>query len=217
MRKYNITYESRYKNYDINNNQSQGCHTEILDKIIDTMEYYRNKRANTLLTSIVLNFPQGINFPSDNSLLTQFLENLNTYASRLNLVNPLDLKLVWIREQNKSPNCHYHIFFLTNYSASKNPWKYLTEAERLWYKTLEFRYDVKSNLWIHPLGLSQQSGLVHVCKPSESSIQGNGTLLPRNDNEAWAKAVKWMSYNSKTRTKGQAPAGVREFGSSAIH
>ena len=199
----NITYERIYQGLSIMTDQERGlgCKEDILNKLHQLLSFVTCKHNKTLFIRFDLTFPQNMYVPTDNSLLSKFLDSFKTWLSR----KGLDPHYLWVREQSREKHQHYHLILLLNGSLVQSCYPILQKAEYFWGLAL---------------GLIDARGLVDFCFQSRNGApQTNGLMLRRGTPEfpaTFNTCFHWGSYLAKENTKGYGPGYTKEFGSSRI-
>lgn len=200
----NIIYEPEYQNYQIQFHPS-GIHGEIINTIhalLTKMTAPKGGHCKVFFLRFDLRFPDGSDYPTDNSVIEDFISHYIKTFYRLNI----DASYIWVREQNSSLNHHYHIALFLDGSKIEHDTYPLQIAERLWA--------LKLNL----PGL-ENHGLVHYCRKGSLGNQDNSVMLIRKNPDFQAKFQSVMfisSYLAKTYSKGTVDPRVRQFGNSRI-
>lgn len=188
-----------------------GWHPEILTKFQELINYATARHNKVFYMTFTVTFPHYFQCPPDNHHFICFISKLMTYLKRQGL-NPLYL---WTRENTPSslasnygvdnPRHHYHVSLFLNGSITQNRINHLRKAEALWSSTLNL-----------PQG---NHGLIDDCTSSNGTSHPNGIMLRRNSPDfqsCLAQLYLSASYACKAYTKGEAPKGIREYGSSEI-
>ena len=193
MRKFNILYDSKYKNKQLLERKSdeQGFHKEILDRVIFLIEYMTNKRKRTYGIIIGVNFPQDKQYPHNNQLFLQFLNNFIDYFNYKNI----DTKYLWVLEKKPdTTNIHYHILLLMDGYQTKSFYLHGLAAVRKWSRVLGV----------------EAGGLIY--------YENTGVFLDKDRPdylENCNNLIKWSSYITKVRDKVNF-LDVRNWNSSQI-
>ena len=124
----------------------------------------------------------------------------------------IDMEYVWAREQNNSKNPHYHVMIMADGSKINNPWSLKESIDNAISKTLK----------------TEATGLQHINNSDNDhrktminrpSSKASGEKLAEQQsrfNYAMDQTLNVAKYMSKTDTKGDAPAHVREYQGSQI-
>lgn len=174
-------------------------------------------RAMTERHSKVLPVRADFRFPQD---YVQDGSNLETQKLLKNTVQyyrnqGIECRYLAVREQNLSDHPHYHAMFLLDGNKVRSPYGVVQKTQELWK-------DIVS---------SSADGLVDFCKPQPSnpipplqmirrpSSKAGGDVLAQQQGEyetAIRITLNHGEYLAKERTKGNAPAGVREVLASQV-
>ena len=198
-----IIFQPCFQTYPIQANPdlNQGCLTAILDRLLHLMNTMTEDHCKVLFIRFDIRFPNNYFPPSDNSIFQRFFENFIRHLQR----QVLDPHYLWVREQSKEKHQHYHVVLLLDGNKTQSIYGHLNLAESLWAKSL---------------GLPDASGLICYCTESRDGIaQHNGLMMRRGSPDfplVFNTCFEWASYLAKINTKGNAPNGVREWGSSQL-
>lgn len=222
MKACNITTESMYAGMPILQGKgSPGCHTEILNAIHNQMNLALDKFGRTLFVRFDLHFPTPGIAPADNSFLSSFLDRLKKH---LNRDCDIPYRFIWVREHNlaESINHHYHFVLLLSANTFRG-----YKMDRLKDHNLSLRGNELDTAltrlfrniqyyWAITLGLPlDETGIVNYCNVDRhGNSQTNGITIYSESLTNFERCFHWSSYLAKSATKGNAPAGVREFGQS---
>jgi len=205
MSKKTITYDPTYAGLPILTDAAnhQGCYLPILERIKDNFDDMTDHHAKTLFMRYDVRFPADNCNDPDNKAFRDFNANLLKNLKR----QGLDPHNVWTREQSREKHQHYHGILLLDGNKTQSIHDHIAKAEELWANALDLPVD-------------QAKGLVDDCTHGRNgSAQHNGIMLRKDDPEYPIKVAQcfhWASYLAKEHTKGNAPKGIREFGSSRI-
>ena len=168
---------------------TQAYNPDIQNRINALLTAALTCHAQVLLIRFDVRYPLGYIAPVDNSLFQQFIETYRRYLAR----HSFDPLYLWVREQNTSPNPHYHVVFLLDGTAIRFM-PNLSHADELWANVLGL-----------PVG---SKGLLHFCNP-------NGTMLRRDSESDATTAANYLSYLAKDYSKLPVKS-VRMWGRSVL-
>ena len=168
------------------NNDYTHHNPNIIQRNEQLINYALNYASRVLLIRFDVHYPQGYNAPEDNSLFQLFIEDYRRYLANKGY-RPLYL---WCRERNESPNFHYHVYFLLDYSKIR----YMPTVIKA------------ESIWCRKLGIPFQRGFIEYC--NKESI-----IIKRNDQYSKDNALFIMSYLAKNITK-EPIANIRNWNSS---
>ena len=97
----NITYDPLFNNSSVmtDPNLRLGCHIEILERSKLLLDYQLSRCQSVLFFRFDLRFPEGYDYPFDNSLISAFLAY---YIQRLkDKYGYLYTPYLWVREQSR--------------------------------------------------------------------------------------------------------------------
>jgi hypothetical protein len=207
MRTHRVTHDPAYHGLPLYQS-ADGHHTEILDRIITMLNHMCSRHNKVLFMRMDVRFPANPKDPStalyplDNEIFETFL---TYYLWQLRQAYG-DVLALWAREQNTTERQqHYHLVILMDGSKTQSIYGHMKLAEELWAFYLD---------------LPSAAGLIDHCNREPLDCRPNGFQIRRGADDyqdAYAEAVRWSSYLAKAESKGLAPDGVREFGSSRIH
>lgn len=160
-------------------------------------------RHKNLIVRVDLTYPESVQYPSDNALLSKFLDSFKHYCDR----NSMGSMYFWVREESIASYVathHYHLFFLFNGRFIQNPYLVL---ERV------------TSLWGRALGCDAR-GLVHYCthnNPLHSSpyaiqIRRTSPDFETVMDEVWG----WVQYLAKLYSKEEYLYKTKSFSHSII-
>ena len=200
MNPCNKTYSPSYGRYSIQANERFACHEEILARLLRLFDYMTANHNKVFFMRFDVRFPAGIEFPGDNARFERFIASLSRNLKR----KGLDPHYLWCYERSREKHQHYHVVLLLNGSLTQSIKDHIELAASLWSRALQLP--------------EVNRGLICDCTKSRTGeSQQNGIMIRRNSpdfSESFCKAFEWASYLAKCNTKGYAPDGVREFGSS---
>lgn len=192
--------ENIYRNHKIQAYPTMPCRTDILDAIIDRIEYMTQRFSRVLFIRFDLRLPRWYACPITKNPLTIFFNSFGQHLRRKDIA----YQYVWAREQSREKHQHYHVMLLLNGNMTKSSWNHMEKAEQLWQRALGIDY----------------SGLLQRCDRSRDGNRHPDFIhLDRHDacyERDIERCVEWVSYLAKTRTKGCAPLNVREWGASSL-
>lgn len=191
--------ECCYSGYSVQADNGNPSRTDILDAIIERIEYMIKRFGRVLFVRFDLRYPQGCDSPKTNQDLSRLLNSFGMYLTR----GKIAFQYVWAREQSLGMNQHYHVMMLLNGNVTRNSIGHLAKAGELWQSAIGV----------------QSSGLLHRCSPLFDGNNSCQVMLDRNDHhyeENIRECVHWASYLAKVYSKGNAPYRGREWGATSI-
>jgi hypothetical protein len=202
MKPHRITHAPTYHGMPISpNSAAYGCHEEILERLFKLMVFSTLKHSRVLFVRFDVHLPVEGNYPADNQLFTRFMDSFITNRSSAGL----DPFYLWVREESTTGHQHWHCLVLFQGNRSRAINEHLLVAERLWAKAIN---------------RSDASGLIDHCLVEyNDGWLANGAMIMRNNADfqaVFSDCFRRASYLAKTKTKGNAPDGVREFSSSRL-
>jgi len=180
--------------------------SDIMQRIQECFQKAIYSHCKVFVVRLDIHFPQDFTHDGTNSSVSALLHRLMAHYA----YHKITCRYVWAREQNKSAAPHYHLLLLLDGSKIHNG---------------RGPCSLATGLWSSIINRSSASGLIHLSEPGTYGgimIRRPTSCAPRaKQNEeiaqfeaAYRAAYKWAIYLAKTYTKGNAPNGVREFGSS---
>lgn len=182
--------------------------TRLLDDQVSAMT---ERHSKVLPVRADFRFPQDYGQDGSNREMQRLLKNtVQHYRNQ-----KVECCYAAVREQNVSDHPHYHALFLLDGNKVQSPYGVAHKAQELWK-------DIVS---------SPADGLVDFCKPQPTnpipplrmirrpSSKAGGDVLARQQGEyetAIRITLQHGEYLAKERTKGNAPAGVREVLASQV-
>ncbi|RXF78016.1 inovirus Gp2 family protein [Desulfovibrio sp. DS-1] len=192
--------EKTYRDYPIQAYDDKPCRIDILNAIIDRIEYMTSRFSRVLFIRFDLLYPRDFYSPRGNDDIQRFFNSFTSYLSRKGIA----FQYVWVREQSREKHQHYHVMLLLNGNLTCHSWNHMEKADQLWQSALGIDYP----------------GLLHRCDRSRDGTRHPDFIhLDRHDacyERDIQRCVEWASYLAKTRTKGYAPLNVREWGASTL-
>ncbi len=192
--------EKIYRDYPVQAYDDKPCRIDILDAIIDRIEYMTSRFSRVLFIRFDLRYPRNFYSSRGNDDIQRFFNSFTRYLSRKGIA----FQYVWAREQSREKHQHYHVMLLLNGNLTCHSWNHMEKADALWQRALGINYP----------------GLLKRCNRSrDGSSHPDFIHLDRHDacyDRDIDRCVEWASYLAKTRTKGYAPLNVREWGGSSL-
>ena len=195
-----VTYDSHYIGKPILADESlgYGCDVDILARLDALLTDMTHKHCKVLFIRFDVHFPQELSYPDDNRLFRNFMAALIRYCHR----KRQDPAYLWVREQVRSENQHYHCVLLLDGNRTQKCYPVLQKAQSLWSSALE----------------GHGNGLVHFCdsKP-DGSKQQNGLMIRKDKYAAEGieeTCFRWGSYLAKINTKDTTLYNTRSVGNS---
>lgn len=187
MRQQHQTIAPTFLELPINAGPARPAHTEIVSCVYHLLKTSIARYSKLLVLQFSLHKPVGGGeCYEDNIAATRFLHAWREHLRRRGIW----VSYVWVREQEPGGSLHWHVVACLNGHKTLHP---------------DGHYETVQGIWARQLGCDWRPGLV---RPVRYHI------LRRGDRQAFADAFYHASYVAKARSKGNAPAGVREFGSS---
>ncbi len=172
----------------------------ILAKTKGLLEHMARKHGKVLPVRFDVRYPECLIAPGDNKDISRMMTKLRQKYSR----KGLDPHFIWVRENKKSDNQHYHCTLLLNGNKTQRFKHVFANAERLWGSTIG----------------SSEPGLIHHCTGKQKDApHRNGIMIVRaaSDFEKKYQDVHHqISYLAKASGKGSPKDGLRDFGMSRI-
>jgi len=165
-----------------------------------------NDHCKVYVVRLDVRFPPGFLHNGNNSNVSELLRRMKLYYA----YHRIDCRYVWVMERKSSEVPHNHLLLLFDGSRLESGWGVRTYAARIWERLLGVKCDAD----------------IHLCEPDGG---GSGITIRRPTREAEGEkfqielaqfdaacraALQWAGYLAKTRSKGSAPLGVKEFSSS---
>jgi hypothetical protein len=163
------------------NSKVSGIRTDILRAILKQLTIMLNHHRKVFVFRFDLHTPS---YTETNEQITSFNRRLFPRIERHYKVNRISF--LWVREQEKAKQQHYHYVLILNGSKVRSPYEIQDWIKEIW----EFQD-----------GTCQWAGFHN---------------LNRNEEEDIQKASYHLSYLAKPRGKGYRPSQTKDFGSSRI-
>lgn len=200
----NVFSGNTYSGFELSCSEknNQGFYREILQAIESLLNDMTMRHGKVFFSMFVLKYPadSASTYPSDNSLLSRFIEALTLHCKR----KKSDPRYLWVRENSTTGQVHYHIILFLNGDLIQNAYGILQKATELWQGCL---------------GVGDGKGLVHLCTSDEEYAQYGGIKIIRNDSgvqQVLNKCFQVASYLAKRYSKGGLPPNVNGFGRSRL-
>lgn len=179
--------------------------SDIIQRIQSCFQTAIQSHCKVFAVRLDIRFPQGFVHDGTNSAISALLHRLKAHYD----YHKIDCRYVWAREQNISAAPHYHLLLLLNGSNIQNGWGPCSLTTGLWGSILN----------------TNAAGLINLCqpgpiggimirRPTSHSLDAKQAGEVAQFETTYREAYRWAAYLAKTYTKGNAPHGVREFGSS---
>jgi hypothetical protein len=167
------------------NSKVSGIYTHIMKAMLDQVEAMLSHHNKVLLIRFDLRQPS---YTDNSEHVSKFIKSLSKFIKRKYKLSRFGY--VWVREQEKAKQQHYHGFLLLDGNKIQESSYIFKVAKKYW----ELYYDG------------------YLCWPSDRCYH----RLTRNDHEALQDAIYHISYLAKGRGKGYKPAQAKNFGRSRI-
>ena len=167
----------------IQGNLKQGCFLEILVRIKQQLDAMLSHHCKILVVRLDLHL-EG--YRPENELMSKFIRKVRKkmYA----YYGFKRLGFIWVREQERAIQQHYHIAFFMDANKVRYPDKLISICERI-AKAWELFLFTPKNCYY---------------------------LINRNDSKAYLKAFYRLSYLSKERGKGYKAKAANDYSASRI-
>ena len=192
---------------------------EYLEKIHAVLTHAIGEYPRTLVVRIDLRFPE-VGYQAEDDVMKRFIGSLRSQIEFARLRSnrhgvktyPCWVRYVWVREQDGSPNPHYHVALMLNRNAyfclgrlkrveeyamlAAGNFNLADRIRKAWASALRLPFEAAAGLVHFP-----ENPVYDLCKGSED--------FPTQ----WERVFERLSYMAKARTK-QYGQGYRCFGSS---
>ncbi|QSR36659.1 hypothetical protein CFI10_17055 [Marinobacterium iners] len=230
-----LYYGSHYLGWSVSQQPHYGGLIEdYLDRTWGVIDSALSEYPRVYAVRVDLRYPQG--YPAelsrDNQCMKRFFEYLQRELDRAGLKYPTRVHYVWAREQDRSPNPHYHLVLMFNQDAVHQIGTYTPCNQGGYHRQNLFHRIARA--WAYALRLANDhgvEGLVHYAVggqydterpygcddpyPSESVDHSAGQFQIRQGQRDYelARLYYRASYLCKTYSK-RLGEGVHCFGSS---
>ena len=196
-------------------------YSQIMDKFVERLDYMTDKHRKVLFLRCDVRFPKGYTAKGTNEEFLTLMQDTRSGMKE----RGIEMQDVWAREQVRSENPraqkqnenpHYHVAILLNGSKVQNAMPVLQGISETWKKITS---SPKDGLIDHANRDEKRRKVppeTHINRPSS---EASGEVLVEQTakfEEAKDEAICRTDYLSKAYSKGNAPPGVREFGSSEL-
>jgi hypothetical protein len=203
MSNYTIVTSPTHNGYSILASPDNPCRSDILNGIDRVFGYALQDYSKVFFVRFDLHYPaDGCHLTPDiaiNRFRDSFIKNRAREGYR-----PL---YIWCREQEMSPNPHFHFVLLLDGQKTQSIYGHQEKAREMWYKILRVPM---------PPG---RKGLFDPCDEKRPGLAPNGIMIqsskPNRNNEQ-NNAFHWASYLAKTKGKGNGGLNTREWGCSQV-
>lgn len=178
-------YRAKQKIYKINSGPGLPVYTHQMGKIIEQVENVLSWHRKVFVYVFDLHL---CNFTYGNKLVTELTRRLRFHFEKNYKTKRLGY--AWCREQNKSPNQHYHVAIIVDGSKIQTPNKLFHKIKEMWDEITA-------------------GGHMHVPKNSYYNID-------RKTEVNKAEVIYRLSYQAKVWTKDKNTAYENDYGTSRI-
>ncbi|WP_429108593.1 YagK/YfjJ domain-containing protein [Aeromonas media] len=179
-----VTYQREYRYagvlYPINSAKS-GCYTDILQRIIEQILLMKSHYGRVLFVRLDLHHQH---FGEDNELVSAFIKSARAFVQRR--YQTRHLGFVWVREQERAKQQHYHLTLMIDGDVVRHPANLFKVLNESWQR---------------------RGGTLSIPKNPFIFIDNEDTLRT---------AIERASYLAKARGKGYQQGGAHNFGCSQI-
>ena len=193
-----VTFGSNYNGYPLSNTSKngEGFYEEVLCPLQSLMESMSQRHACIFFSRFDFRYPanSAVEYPNDNTLFSGFIDSLMHHCER----RKYDPEYLWVRENSKNNQIHYHLVLLLNGDYIQNAYGILQKATELWQRRLNIK---------------DGRGLVHLCPTGENDDYG-GVKIKRNHpnfQQVFQNCYQRASYLAKCYSKSGSPAYVNGF------
>mgnify|MGYP000397287825 CR=1 FL=1 len=167
----------------IQGNLKQGCFLEILERIKQQLDAMLSHHCKILVVRLDLHVG---GYRPENEIMSKFIRKVRKklYA----YYGFKRLGFIWVREQERAIQQHYHLAFFMDANKVRHPDKLISICERI-AKAWELFLFTPKNCYY---------------------------LINRNDSKAYSKAFYRLSYLSKERGKGYKAKAANDYSASRI-
>jgi hypothetical protein len=106
--------------------------SDIQDQILNCLDGMIQEHCKVFTIRLDIRFPEGYSSDDKNKEISKLMSRLNDYSS----YHKIDMRYIWAREKNNSPNHHYHAALILDGSKTQNGWGMRNTAERIWSNVL---------------------------------------------------------------------------------
>jgi len=193
MRSNTITEKPIYNGLAVKASPGYGLHTEILQDNERVMREALHDHSKVFAIMLTVKHPDDREYATDNKNWSRAVKSVVGKLER----KKLDPLYAWCIEKNHGDvNHHYHMLMLLNGHKTQDARGHRSMFAKTWANTIE---------------VDSADELVHC---SDGGNLRGGTVLKRGDEETFNSVFEHASYLAKTRSKGNIPPGVRQYGSS---
>ena len=123
-------------------------------------------------------------YTEDNALVSQFMAKQDRWIMR-RYPGVKEVRYVWVREQEKAKQQHYHVVLILNGNKIRNPYYIHEKGKEIWSSLRGTSYHISKHHHFH-----------------------------RDDHDSACEAFYHISYLAKARGKGYKPHHTKNYGSS---
>lgn len=206
MPRRKLTTESLINNLSVNAYTGYPVFVSATENYQQQLRYMYSKYGKVLVLQCLAHFPTYMKADSSNATIVNTMKKFHLMTRRAGV----EILTFWGREQKDSPNQHYHIGLICDGTRITNP---------------DEVFNWLNGIWSREIGVAVESNMIHrsSCNPLNLSLDtsslSRGIRIDKSSETVQNQlndASNWLSYITKTRQKGKAPEGVREFGFSQI-
>lgn len=185
---------------------------DIMDVIENTCDRMTARFSRVLCIRMDVRFPT--NYPHGG--LNREIGDLTKRLRESLGFHGIEVQYVWAREQNESDNPHYHLMVFVNGHEVESPYRIFSAAERLWGNIVGINAKGLIDHCNHDYNGTQARNEIMLCRPTNKASGQKLDEQRRKFDKARADVLSRATYLAKTRTKGDAPYRVREYGYSQL-
>ncbi|NHZ46313.1 YagK/YfjJ domain-containing protein [Nitratidesulfovibrio liaohensis] len=145
--------EKTHRDYPVQAYDGKPCRRDILDAIIDRIEYMTNRFSRVLFIRFDLRYPRDFYSSRKNNDIQRFFNSFTRYLSRKGIA----FQYVWVREQSREKHQHYRVMLPLNGNLTCHSWNHIERAERLWQRALGIDYPGRTPPKMRPKQRRQQT------------------------------------------------------------
>jgi len=169
--------------FSIQGNSKQGCFLEILERIKQQLDAMLSHHCKILVVRMDLHVK---GYSPENEIISKFIRKARKKLSAYYGFKRFGF--IWVREQEKAKQQHYHLAFFLDANIVRYPDKLISICQRIAEGWELFLYTPKNCYY----------------------------LIARNDSGAYQEAFYRLSYFSKERGKGYKAKAANDYSSSRI-
>lgn len=207
-----MTNSSLFNSYNINTGTDgkHFCYNQILKKLEDIMTYMTKRHCRVLFVRFDIRFPQEYNPTGGNNEISHLFKILKENSNN----KGIDLRFLWVREQSREKQQHYHCVVLLNGNRVRDYRRFLAVVTKTWGYVIGCDPSGLVDWCDRGRNDLKTTNGIRIDRPQGNTIQEERALQMQAFNDTFSACFYWGSYLAKENQKANTPKGVRRYGAS---